>query len=336
MPVPSLRRFTSSRRRQLRRAHFPQQIESPFSCRSQDCCDARPRRASSPGSRPRQRGELASYEVRYTIVCKSMRKRRERRVSVRRAVVSDCPKFSLPPGTADKLEACCWNESQGCTFIGSLQAVLTHYEEHCVFHVVSCPRCNGSVLQQDLPRHYRAGCHGEAISSSPEQPTLVQGLVLRPAGDTETSLDELKALPRDPYQDKLPEIQRKLDEVLEETKNIGTQVEELTKTFRGREDRLTRALEELSTTFSQELRSQLHELPACARDMPNVGRNTNGEAGMTSANDMPWSLEKKHVLRKLELLATDSQAYLEFLRQRSDQHLHQPAAEYEPFILYSR
>ncbi|XP_077536862.1 uncharacterized protein LOC144149205 [Haemaphysalis longicornis] len=246
--------------------------------------------------------------------------------------VGDCPKFSLPPGTADKLEACCWNESQGCTFIGTLQAVLTHYEEHCVFHVVSCPRCNGSVLLQDLPRHYRAGCHGEAISSSPELPTLVQGLVLRPEGDTETSLDELIALPRDPYQEKLPEIQRKLDEVLEETKNIGTQLEELTKTSRGREDRLTRALEELSTTFSQELQSQLHELPACATDMSNLGRNTNGEAGTTSANDMPWSLEKKHVLRKLELLATDSQAYLEFLRQRSGQHLHQPAAEYEPFI----
>lgn len=52
----------------------------------------------------------------------------------------------------------------------------------------------------------------------------------------------------------------------------------------------------------------------------------------SSANEIPCKLEKRHILRKLELLTTDSHAYLELLRTSADQQLRRPVVEYRPVL----
>ncbi|XP_077547816.1 uncharacterized protein LOC144160081 [Haemaphysalis longicornis] len=290
--------------------------------------------------------------------------------------VGDCPRFRLPPDTAEKLKAHCWNVSEGCTFVGTLQAVLTHYEEQCTFHVVTCPRCSNSVPHQDLPRHYRAECQGDGRANAADRTTLHQGLVLIP-DDIAASLDELKALIRDPYHDSLPALQSKLNHVLEEARSIGTQIETVTRALTESEQRLAQALEEhsrmfflklqsleaelrdnqsdaiarvlsgshhrlseqlaqsrraLTTTFGQELRSQLCEISASLTNMLELFGSNAAEAETRFGNEMPWKLEKRHILRKLELVAAESHASLEWLRQRANKRQKQPVAEVETFF----
>ncbi|XP_077546763.1 uncharacterized protein LOC144159259 [Haemaphysalis longicornis] len=290
--------------------------------------------------------------------------------------VGDSQRFQLPPAAADKLKACCWNEPQGCTFAGTLQAVLTHYEQQCTFHLVSCPRCSGSVLHRDLPRHYRAGCQGGGNTNPPDPPALRHGLMLSPH-DIATTMNELKALFRDPYQDRLPELQSNINEVLEEARSITTQMATVSRALTDSEQRLAHTLEkqarmfevnvqsleaklrdnqsdsiatalretehrlseqlaqsrqELSTTFVEELRSQLREPRTHLTKSSDLMADDSREELTATVSEMPWKLEKRHILRKLELVATESHAYLELLRYRADEQLKQPMAEVDSFF----
>ncbi|XP_077557612.1 uncharacterized protein LOC144172896 [Haemaphysalis longicornis] len=290
--------------------------------------------------------------------------------------VGDCQKLQLPPATADRLKACCWNESQGCTFVGTLQAVLAHYEKDCIFHMVSCPCCSVSVLHQDLPRHYRAGCQGDGITNTTDQLTLRQGHTPSP-DDIAASLDELKALMRYPYQDSLPALQSNINEVLEEATSIRTRIEALTRASSESEQMLSQALgehsrsfalklqsleaelrdnqsdaiarvlnefdhrlseqlsqsrRELATTFGEELRFQLCEISAILTKNFKLLNSNGTEAETTFGSEMPWKLEKRHILLKLELMATESHACLELLRHRADKQQKQLHTEHEGFF----
>ncbi|XP_077546764.1 uncharacterized protein LOC144159261 [Haemaphysalis longicornis] len=300
--------------------------------------------------------------------------------------VGDCQRFLLPPATADKLKACCWNEAQGCTFVGTLQEVLTHYEQECTFHAATCPRCNCAVLHQDLPRHYRAGCHGVEIAAAAGERILNQGVVVS-VQDIGSYVDRLEALVRDPYQDRLLALQSKVNEVLEEARNINTRVEaiiryrsednlrlaEVTRdlwntlsqelrlqehsrtvqisewvnsngmridaiasTLSDSENRLSRLFEEvtrqLSGSFSQTLWSQHRELSALLNKISKMDSGHHRKAEATSAGEMPWKMEKRHILRKLELMATDAHAYLELLRRNSGYRMEVPIVEYFPLF----
>lgn len=49
-------------------------------------------------------------------------------------------------------------------------------------------------------------------------------------------------------------------------------------------------------------------------------------------DNLPWRLEKKLILRKLELIAGDTLAYLELLRTSADQQLKRSLVEYIPIL----
>ncbi|KAH9363671.1 hypothetical protein HPB48_008012 [Haemaphysalis longicornis] len=180
-----------------------------------------------------------------------------------------CQKAHLQPATVDRLKACCWNEPRGCTFVGTLQAVLTHYDQECTFHAATCPRCNNDVLQHDLPSHYSAGCRGDSIAPAHGEPTFSRGLTVS-ADDIRTCLDELKALIRDPYQDRLPALQSKMNEILEEARNIDTQVEAIARICRESEHRLTQTLGELLTTLGRKIESQDALIAAHLKKNPQI------------------------------------------------------------------
>ncbi|XP_077547320.1 uncharacterized protein LOC144159606 [Haemaphysalis longicornis] len=258
-------------------------------------------------------------------------------------VAEECQAIQLPPGAGNKLKACCWNDTRGCTFVGTLQAVLTHFEQDCNFHAVSCPRCGESVLHQNLPSHYRSGCQTQDFPAATANTTLQQGVVLSSKNVSEL-LEELKTHLEDPYQDRLPALQSQINEILEQTRHHGAQFEEIARALRDTElklnNRLTMVSRELSTGFSGELHS--HQRVLCSR-LDRIaqadGSERTGERGLPRSAQMPWKLEKKHILRKLELITYETRAYLQRLHEtaqpRQERHVLQCeplSASYEPSI----
>ncbi|KAH6921734.1 hypothetical protein HPB50_004383 [Hyalomma asiaticum] len=70
----------------------------------------------------------------------------------------ECQKQKLPPKKKQHLKAHCWNEDDGCEFVGTIEDVLLHYDRECAFHAIQCPRCGGRILRAGLAAHYVAGC----------------------------------------------------------------------------------------------------------------------------------------------------------------------------------
>lgn len=200
----------------------------------------------------------------------------------KRFAEGECQRIQLRTHAAENLKACCWNEAQGCTFVGTLQDILTHYEQQCIFHAVSCPRCNERVLQKDLPRHYKEGCNGGTAGSATENATLRQGLELS-AEDMRTCVEELKALIRDPYQDKLPALQSQMNELLEQARDQGARMEAISQEFIECENRIrdhfSEDIRQLSTTFSQELESHHRVLSARPRNSTTGVHSTAADCG---------------------------------------------------------
>ncbi|KAH9363777.1 hypothetical protein HPB48_022847 [Haemaphysalis longicornis] len=159
----------------------------------------------------------------------------------------------------------------------------------------------------------------ESIAAVPGDPTSPQSVAVS-AEDIRACIDELKALIRDPYQDRFPALQSKLNEVLEEARAVRMQVEAMYRDSTQSEQGITQAV--------QDLQSQQSARSSQLTAMSEMQASTAGEAGSASANGMPWKLEKRHILRKLELMIGDSLAYMELLRTSADQQLKRTVVEY--------
>ncbi|XP_064479937.1 TNF receptor-associated factor 3-like [Ornithodoros turicata] len=53
-----------------------------------------------------------------------------------------------------KLEVRCCNFNRGCTFVGSLERMKSHYLNDCGFHSLTCRKCCATVLSKDIISHY--------------------------------------------------------------------------------------------------------------------------------------------------------------------------------------
>ncbi|KAK8762788.1 hypothetical protein V5799_025944 [Amblyomma americanum] len=129
----------------------------------------------------------------------------------------ECHRIPIPARKANNLKAHCWNEEHGCEFVGTMEAVLRHYEEECTFQTIECRRCAERVLHKDLAVHYLGGCLPDTPSASTEQPST-QGSVLT-VHDVSTALEDLKVLLKDPYHEQLPAIQSQINELVEHTRS---------------------------------------------------------------------------------------------------------------------
>ncbi|KAM7293854.1 uncharacterized protein ISCGN_023437 [Ixodes scapularis] len=62
------------------------------------------------------------------------------------------------PGPVFKLKVRCWNSAHGCDFAGPVSALLEHFENDCIHHRASCPRCHQDVPRLQLVQHCADNC----------------------------------------------------------------------------------------------------------------------------------------------------------------------------------
>ncbi|KAL3185254.1 hypothetical protein MRX96_031118 [Rhipicephalus microplus] len=84
----------------------------------------------------------------------------------------ECQKIKLPAKTKHNLKANCWNEADGCRFVGTIEAILQHFDEDCAFHALQCRRCEERVLRTGIAAHHVAGCSLDADTASCAQQNL--------------------------------------------------------------------------------------------------------------------------------------------------------------------
>lgn len=233
----------------------------------------------------------------------------------------DCSLIALPARKASQLKAHCWNESTGCQFIGTLEAVLRHYEEECDCHAVECPRCDEKVLHKELPTHYMSTCLAGTLSTSEGEPPAQDGALT--TEDFNEALTELKTLLSDPHRDQLPALQSQIDELVEHGKKQGTQLLEVARSITEFERRLSEEMAQLvgsvsSASFFREGRNSDGQECGSSKQETLVHQDTADplEGGVIQKSMLlPWSFEQKLILRKLELLSHAMFSSLEDLRQ---------------------
>ncbi|KAH7932480.1 hypothetical protein HPB52_025175 [Rhipicephalus sanguineus] len=203
---------------------------------------------------------------------------------------SQCSAYDLFPRNASAFKVHCWNESHGCQFQGTVRDTLEHYENACTFHSVECLRCGEGVLHRDLPAHYVAGC-GAGVSSTRSENMSAESTALT-LQDVNSSLEELKALLRDPSHDQLlPVVQSQMNELTEQVRNQESRLADVIRDVGASVmAEMARGAASISCTLSPELTS-LRDLVADEAD---------------ASAPLPLGSEKMLILRKLEQFANMS------------------------------
>ncbi|XP_077495673.1 uncharacterized protein LOC144106705 [Amblyomma americanum] len=223
----------------------------------------------------------------------------------------ECQQAKLPARKADGMKAHCWNEAHGCDFVGTLPAVLRHYEDECSFHAVPCPRCGQKVLSTCLPTHCLGGCLDAPPSSAAQREPQRDG-----ARGFSEELSEIKAILRD--QEQLPALQTQVNELTERTRGHEARLQEITAALSGNLEtlnaELTRVLGKFSAAFDEVLCTEQRVRASSVPEASGEGeRGASGEAGPSET--VAWRREKKHILRKLDLMISGALGCLEDIRQ---------------------
>ncbi|KAL1478344.1 hypothetical protein MTO96_035083 [Rhipicephalus appendiculatus] len=152
----------------------------------------------------------------------------------------ECQKVKLPDKKKQSLKAHCWNETDGCGFVGTIEAVLLHYDRECAFHALQCRRCERKILRTDIAAHHVAGC---PQNSSTAQTNRQDG--------SSTTCDASAFL------EKLSTLQRQMNEVSALSQDISRAVS-------GFENSLRRGMESvegnIGTILTRQLNAGLEEL----------------------------------------------------------------------------
>nr|XP_037271625.1 uncharacterized protein LOC119163674 [Rhipicephalus microplus] len=106
----------------------------------------------------------------------------------------ECQKIKLPAKKKENMKVHCWNEADGCEFVGTVESILLHYDKECTFHAIQCPNCDQKILRTNIAAHYVGGCSLNT-SGAPGDQAYREGS--SPATcDTTAARDQLSALHR--------------------------------------------------------------------------------------------------------------------------------------------
>ncbi|KAL3246141.1 hypothetical protein MRX96_057879 [Rhipicephalus microplus] len=198
---------------------------------------------------------------------------------------ADSVSVNCPVSKIRRLKAHCWNEAQGCDFVGSVETLLKHYEHDCTYHVVECLKCAQAVLHKDLSKHHENGCGGFASQSAEESSPSESA-----AGTPKDTLEDPGMLLQDPCCG-LPAIMTLMSKVVQRAKEHEVLVSSCTNDFRASMLKLKTDMAQMSKLTS-ETPSHSNELGVYLSELDNT-----------------------LVFRKLEHFAHSSLKQLELMRQ---------------------
>lgn len=210
-------------------------------------------------------------------------------------------------------EAYCWNEVNGCDFVGTMESILLHYETDCTFHRVECPRCGDSVLHKDLPRHHMAGCSSKGEDCS--KAGTSQQSSSSDVRSLKTSLEEIKSLLVVPCHDDLIVLQSQMNELVEQSRNQKEQLLAMSRQQKEHQREHREAMEEVAVGITSTLSRDFNSLRTILERQ--FAQKGDLEARGSSGKFIPWSVEKKLILRKLEVIANESMRYIENLNRHA-------------------
>nr|XP_054926309.1 TNF receptor-associated factor 3-like [Dermacentor andersoni] len=139
----------------------------------------------------------------------------------------ECQEVQLTARNKRDLKAYCWNEPQGCDFIGPLAALLQHYEAECTFHAFPCQQCGEVIVADRLAAHYIGGCSNRSSNvtipkfSRPGGPAITMHdvtAVQRGAAESVRCLHEA---------DGIATLQRRINELVGLVRSLSAQQEKM-------------------------------------------------------------------------------------------------------------
>ncbi|KAH7976810.1 hypothetical protein HPB52_019880 [Rhipicephalus sanguineus] len=220
--------------------------------------------------------------------------------------------------------------------------------QDCSYHSTPCLSCGDSVLHRDLPRHYKSGCRrrkqsGKWNRHSGQGDGSGEWSVLAAPGEPKLGIDD--AL--------LSSLQSQMNELTRQMRELGQELQKasgsLVDAELGLDNELSEALETLSVASgeSADAERRVRIAPQSSTGSAEVASGDAGRAGpgshdaaadqkggeakadakveakaeaKTGKAVMPWALEERHILRKLEVVANHSLLYLETLRLGAPAH----------------
>ncbi|KAL3197141.1 hypothetical protein MRX96_044988 [Rhipicephalus microplus] len=147
----------------------------------------------------------------------------------------ECVAVNFPSRKAESVKVYCWNENQGCEYVGNVGDMLRHYENECAFHTVECSTCNGSVLHNDILAHHAAGCSVSNASTTRNHSSSVSTELTTQS--LNAAMEDLKTFLRDSQLDQLlPAIQSQMNELTDHVRNQEVSLARIARQIRAFEE----------------------------------------------------------------------------------------------------
>nr|XP_054924875.1 uncharacterized protein LOC126527642 isoform X2 [Dermacentor andersoni] len=218
----------------------------------------------------------------------------------------ECQKWQLPERKKQNLKAYCWNEAQGCNFVGPLADLLRHFEAECAFHSFPCQECGENVPNAQLAAHYIGGCSN---GSSPGGATVV-------TDDVAAARRDVVEPWKNTYEDDISTLQSQVNELTQAARIHGApSLEELnaalTASLQSLNANIALAAEKLSETIGevsqahQRMLSRYAEETSLAKESEAIRRARRSDA------ETAWREETRDILRNLEICARESVSCLQ-------------------------
>ncbi|KAH7953440.1 hypothetical protein HPB49_008554 [Dermacentor silvarum] len=137
----------------------------------------------------------------------------------------ECQEVQFPASKKQDLKAYCWNEPQGCDFIGPLAALLQHYEAECAFRALPCQQCGEIIVDAKLAAHYIGGCSKRSSSATPQKFSRPGGAAIAINDVTRVRRGTSEPARRLREAGRISTLQLRVNEIVELVSSLSAQLE---------------------------------------------------------------------------------------------------------------